>query len=134
MLTLSNSSKRLFYIALILLSLLGMFLLWRSTPYGLGLVNDSAYYIEGADNLLAGKGYVRTSGGGEVKPITHFPPFFSLLLAARLYLINARRTWSADNVVVDPELGQHDQLDRYLNRPCRRQVLHRLPQSPGNTL
>lgn len=31
--------------------------------------------------------------------------FFSLLLAARLYLINSRRTWSAENVVVDPELG-----------------------------
>ena len=46
-----------------------------------GLVNDSAFYIEGADNLLAGKGYVRTSGGGEVKPVTHFPPLFSLLLA-----------------------------------------------------
>jgi 4-amino-4-deoxy-L-arabinose transferase-like glycosyltransferase len=74
--------KYLFHILLTILALLGMAALWRSTPYGLGLVNDSAYYIEGADNLLAGKGYVRTSGGGEVKPITHFPPFFSLLLAA----------------------------------------------------
>ena len=78
----SRSSRLIFYILLILIALLGMAALWRSTPYGLGLVNDSAYYIEGADNLLAGKGYVRTSGGGEVKPITHFPPFFSLLLAA----------------------------------------------------
>ena len=58
-----------------------MLFLWRSTPYGLGLVNDSAFYLEGADNLLAGQGYVRTSGGGEIKPITHFPPLYSLLLA-----------------------------------------------------
>ncbi len=76
-----TTSGRVFYIPLILLSLLGMLALWRSTPYGLGLVNDSAFYIEGADNLLAGNGYVRTSGGGEIKPITHFPPLFSLLLA-----------------------------------------------------
>jgi hypothetical protein len=58
-----------------------MLALWRSTPYGLGLVNDSATYIEGATNLLQGRGYVRVSGGGEIKPITHFPPLFSLLLA-----------------------------------------------------
>jgi 4-amino-4-deoxy-L-arabinose transferase-like glycosyltransferase len=75
------TSSRVLYLTLILLSLLGMLALWRSTPYGLGLVNDSAFYIEGADNLLAGNGYVRTSGGGEIKPITHFPPLFSLLLA-----------------------------------------------------
>lgn len=31
--------------------------------------------------------------------------FFSLLLAARLYLLNARRDWNEKNVVVDPELG-----------------------------
>jgi 4-amino-4-deoxy-L-arabinose transferase-like glycosyltransferase len=76
-----NTSKRVFYLFLIFLSLLGMLFLWRSTPYGLGLVNDSAFYLEGAHNLLAGEGYVRTSGGGEIKPITHFPPLYSLLLA-----------------------------------------------------
>ena len=79
---LSKLHTYLFPICLILLALLGMFFLWQSTPYGLGLVNDSAAYVEGAENLLAGKGYVRTSGGGELKPITHFPPLFSLLLAA----------------------------------------------------
>jgi hypothetical protein len=67
-------------ILLCVLALAGMLALWRSTPYGLGLVNDSATYIEGATNLLAGNGYVRISGGGELKPITHFPPLFSLLL------------------------------------------------------
>ena len=30
--------------------------------------------------------------------------FFSLLLAARLYLLNSRRDWSSKNVVVDPEI------------------------------
>jgi hypothetical protein len=70
-----------FLIILAALSVVGMLALWRSTPYGLGLVNDSATYIEGATSLLAGKGYVRISGGGEIKPITHFPPLFSLMLA-----------------------------------------------------
>src|SRR4030067_586560 len=71
----------IFIIILLAMSLIGMSALWRSTPYGLGLVNDSATYVEGTTSLLAGKGYVRISGGGEIKPITHFPPLFSLLLA-----------------------------------------------------
>jgi hypothetical protein len=74
--------KRWIFLAILaLISIVGMIALWRSTPYGMGLVNDSATYVEGAANLLAGKGYVRISGGGEIKPITHFPPLFSLLLA-----------------------------------------------------
>jgi len=67
--------------ALTLLALAGMLAFWWSTPYGLGLVNDTASYVEGAANLLAGKGFVHISGGGELTPITHFPPLFSLALA-----------------------------------------------------
>jgi hypothetical protein len=78
---LTHRSKILFLLALLAVSLGGMLALWRSTPFGLGLVNDSSYYVEGAANLLAGKGFVRFSGGGELKPITHFPPLFSLVLA-----------------------------------------------------
>jgi hypothetical protein len=78
---LTRRSKLLFVLALLAISLGGMLALWRSTPFGLGLVNDSSYYVEGAANLLAGKGFVRFSGGGELKPITHFPPLFSLALA-----------------------------------------------------
>jgi hypothetical protein len=78
---LTRRSKILFALALLAVSLGGMAALWRSTPFGLGLVNDSSYYVEGAANFLAGKGFVRFSGGGELKPITHFPPLFSLALA-----------------------------------------------------
>ena len=77
----SDRRHWIFLLILVILSLIGMAALWRSTPYGLGLVNDSATYVEGGTSLLAGKGYVRISGGGEVKPITHFPPLFSLGLA-----------------------------------------------------
>ena len=77
----TRRKRWIFPAILAMISIVGMFALWRSTPYGMGLVNDSATYVEGATNLLAGKGFVRISGGGEIKPITHFPPLFSLLLA-----------------------------------------------------
>ncbi|HEX9090926.1 MAG TPA: glycosyltransferase family 39 protein, partial [Anaerolineales bacterium] len=77
----SKHGRWIFYLALAAIALLGMLALLRSTPYGMGLVNDSATYIEGASNIIKGGGYVRISGGGEIKPITHFPPLFSLLLA-----------------------------------------------------
>lgn len=75
-------NKQVFLLfGLVVLAAIGALLVARSTPYGLGLVNDSAAYIGGAMNLLEGKGYARISGGGEIKPITHFPPFYSILLA-----------------------------------------------------
>jgi hypothetical protein len=73
--------KWFFILLLLALSAVGVFALLQSTPYGLGLVNDSAAYIGGAMNILDGNGYARTSGGGEIKPITHFPPLFSIILA-----------------------------------------------------
>ena len=50
------------------------------TPYGMGLVNDSFAYIIGVRNLLEGNGYSRTAGSGEAVPLTHFPPFLSMVL------------------------------------------------------
>jgi hypothetical protein len=67
--------------ALLLLGLAAALALWASTPYGLGLVNDTASYVGGADNLLRGCFGPLASGNDEIKPITHFPPLFSLLLA-----------------------------------------------------
>jgi len=69
---------------LILLVVIGGLAAWMlktATPYGLGLRNDSVQYIFGARNLLAGNGYMRTSGGGELKPITTVPPVFSIAIA-----------------------------------------------------
>jgi len=57
-------------------------LVWANTRWGVGLRGDSYAYISGARNLADGLGYSRISGGGEVKPITHFPPQFSLVLAS----------------------------------------------------
>jgi hypothetical protein len=63
------------------LSLSGMWMLRAATPFGLGLNTDSVYYVNGARNIQAGDGFTRTSGEGILKPITHFPPLFSLVLA-----------------------------------------------------
>lgn len=62
--------------------------LYVSTTAGLGFGNDSVAYVGAARNILEGNGYARTSGGGEIKPITHYPPLFSVVLAAGSALIH----------------------------------------------
>lgn len=72
---------RLAVILMVLVAAGACTLVWANTRWGVGLRGDSYAYISGARNLADGLGYSRVSGGGEVKPITHFPPLFSLLLA-----------------------------------------------------
>jgi hypothetical protein len=57
-------------------------MLWI-TPFGSGVSADSTIYIGGAKSLLSGKGF---SINGS--PITHFPPLYSLFLAAASLLEN----------------------------------------------
>ncbi len=57
-----------------------LLVLWI-TPYGSGVNPDSLTYFGGAKNLLSGQGY--TMDGS---PITHFPPLYSLFLAAMTLL------------------------------------------------
>lgn len=71
-----------FWGMLALLGAVGVGLLIYATPFGPGLINDSVIYLGGAQNLLAGNGYSRTSGGGEIKPITVNPPFYPIIVAA----------------------------------------------------
>jgi len=63
------------------LALIGVGLVLYLTRGGAGAGGDSAWYVMGAQNLLAGNGFARFSGGGELRPITGFPPLFSLVLA-----------------------------------------------------
>jgi len=74
--------ERAKWVLVLLLALMAAARLLYATPYGMGLVNDSATYIAGARNVLAAQGYTRPAGEGGLKPITHFPPLFSLALAA----------------------------------------------------
>lgn len=69
------------YALLAILAILGVALVLYFTRFGPGASGDSVSYVMGAQNLLAGNGYSRTSGGGELRPITGFPPFYSFVLA-----------------------------------------------------
>ncbi len=51
------------------------------TRHGPGAAGDSVHYMQGAENLVAGNGFSRFKGNGQVVPITGFPPGFSLALA-----------------------------------------------------
>ena len=64
------------------LALAGIILLWCCTPMGLGLGGDSYYYVSGARDLLAGEGFTRPAADGTFRPITHFPPLYSTVLAS----------------------------------------------------
>jgi 4-amino-4-deoxy-L-arabinose transferase-like glycosyltransferase len=77
----------MFFVFLTVIALGAMATLYVSTTAGLGFGNDSVAYVGAARNILDGNGYARTSGGGEIKAITHYPPLFSLTLAAGSALI-----------------------------------------------
>lgn len=68
------------FVVLGLLAVLGIFLILRATPEGLGLTDDSIGYIAGARSMLAGHGY-REAWLGTNGPVTHFPPAFPSVLA-----------------------------------------------------
>jgi hypothetical protein len=63
-----------------LIMLAGFVAVLLATGRGVGVTPDSISYIGGARSLLAGDGF--SMPGNVPMPITHFPPFYSLLLAA----------------------------------------------------
>jgi len=74
-------SPRLFSILVLgLLVCIGVLLVLKATPEGLGLSDDSIAYIAGARSMLAGHGY-REAWLASNEPVTHFPPGFSSILA-----------------------------------------------------
>jgi 4-amino-4-deoxy-L-arabinose transferase-like glycosyltransferase len=67
--------------SIFIVGILGAFVILWQTRYGPGTTGDSVHYLMGAQNLLDGNGFSRFSGGGEIRPITMFPPFYSVVLA-----------------------------------------------------
>ncbi|MBI5203088.1 MAG: hypothetical protein HY925_15965, partial [Elusimicrobia bacterium] len=64
---------------------------WWTTRFGTRVFPDSAVYVSAARNLLRGSGFATSTAnmegfalftGTELQPVTHFPPLYSLLLAA----------------------------------------------------
>jgi hypothetical protein len=70
------------FVSLAIVSILAFSVVLFHTRLGVGTTGDSVYYLMGAENLIAGNGLSRTSGGGEIRPITGFPPLIFLALAA----------------------------------------------------
>ena len=68
------------FVILGLIALLGVLLVLRATPEGLGLSGDSIAYIAGARSLLAGHGY-REAWLISNQPVSHYPPGFPAVLA-----------------------------------------------------
>jgi 4-amino-4-deoxy-L-arabinose transferase-like glycosyltransferase len=66
---------------LALLSIIGAWFMHWLTPFGVGIYVDTLYYVSSAHNLLAGIGLGRVTGLGDFKPMTHYPPFYSYILA-----------------------------------------------------
>ncbi len=79
--------QNIVYILLLLcLMCAAIFIYNKGTEEGIGLVSDSVNYINGARSITQGKGYFRESGGGTLKPITNFPPLYSMILAIPMKL------------------------------------------------
>ena len=74
------TSRSAMFVALLLISVIGVILVLQATPEGAGLSDDSIAYIAGARSMLAGHGY-REAWLASNQPVTHFPPAFPALLA-----------------------------------------------------
>lgn len=86
----SSFSGGYYWLILVLLSIGGIALLSVVTNKGIGLGSDSAVYISASRNLTTGQGLSWATGGGEIQPMTHFPPFYSLVLSIfELFRIDA---------------------------------------------
>jgi hypothetical protein len=80
----SNSSRRLRFATAVLFGIIAVAAVsveLTAMTLGPALHADSAAYIAGARNLAEGRGFSRLSGPTGTKPIIHYAPGFSLLLA-----------------------------------------------------
>jgi hypothetical protein len=73
-------SSRTLLTVLIAVAFCGVGLLLFHTRHGPGITGDSVSYVMGAENVILGRGYSRTAGGGEAVPITGFPPGYTTAL------------------------------------------------------
>ena len=74
----------LFTGCVLLLCAAAVFIFLKTAASGVGLVSDSVNYLNGARLISEGRGYARLSGNQSVKPITNFPPLYSIILSGFL--------------------------------------------------
>ena len=68
-------------LVLFLFAAIGVVVLLVATRFGIGISPDSVTYIDAARNLSHGDGLSALSAAGELKPLSHYPPLYSSLLA-----------------------------------------------------
>jgi len=78
---LPNKANRLIYIIYFLLAFIGGYLVFRAMTWGPWAFSDSSAYISAARNFASGFGFVIYQTTGELKILTEFPPFFSIILS-----------------------------------------------------
>jgi len=61
-------------------SVIGVFVILWLTRWGIAINNDSTVYIASALNFSRGIGLSEWAASGHLKPMTHFPPLYPLLL------------------------------------------------------
>jgi hypothetical protein len=76
-----DKKNKLWLVFSLMLSCLGFALILHYTRMMPGAGGDSVQYVMGAENILDGKGYARFTGEEETRPITGFPPLYSMILA-----------------------------------------------------
>ena len=68
------------------LALVGVPLILLGTRWGPGISDDSFEYLTAAENLAAGRGLDWSGPDGATSPLTHYPPFLSVILAGLIRL------------------------------------------------
>ncbi len=74
--------RALYYCALLGCGLLAALILFITIKNGMGIASDSIAYIGVSEHVVTGKGLNWIGPDGSLRPMTHFPPFYPLLLAA----------------------------------------------------
>ena len=76
-------NNKIFTLLIGIFGILGMLLILWITPFGSGVSADSTVYLESAQNIIEGQGFVQ---GGV--PITHYPPMYSIALSMMGFFSN----------------------------------------------
>jgi hypothetical protein len=87
----SRKQRSILWVGVAFILIIGFILLRFSTwNWGIGVSDDSIFYISASENLLSGKGISWIEAGNELKPLTHFPPLYPLSLSFLGYFIGVR--------------------------------------------
>lgn len=86
--------RSLAIVVIISAALLAAALAWFATPASPCVTADSMYYFSAANSLAAGQG-LTASFPGAVRPITHWPPLYPMILAGLTRTTGADVAWCA---------------------------------------